>query len=149
MFEKDLARDRASDGKEDETEYKERHNFSSARATGRAMKNTPNATRKIPIQRRNEIASPRKSPDPIATMIWFVAARLKAMIKWDGLQRVQPGKERADNRKNSQPDPKRENIGNTVPRGHKLRVDSNLQEDLGKGGQNHADKELKVGMTES
>jgi hypothetical protein len=80
MFEKDLARDRASDGKEDETEYKERHNFSSARATGRAMKNTPNATRKIPIQRRNEIASPKKSPDPIATMIWFVAARLKAMI---------------------------------------------------------------------
>ena len=75
--------------------------------------------------------------------------KVKGNDQWDGLQRVQPGKERADNRKNSQPDPKRENIGNAVPRGHKLRVDSNLQEDLGKGGQNHADKELKVGMTES
>ena len=44
------------------------------------MKKTPSATRKIPIQRRDEIASPKKSHDPIATMMWFVAARLKAMI---------------------------------------------------------------------
>jgi hypothetical protein len=31
----------------------------------------------------------------------------------------------------------------------RLRVDSNLQQDLGDGGQNHADKELKIRMKES
>ena len=35
----------------------------------------------MPIRRCDEIASPKKSHDPIATIIWFVAARLKAMIK--------------------------------------------------------------------
>jgi len=45
------------------------------------MKNTPSVTRKMPIHRRDEIASPKKSHDPIATTIWFIAARLKAMTK--------------------------------------------------------------------
>ena len=44
---------------------------------------------------------------------------------------------------------KAKKVGSRVPRGHELRVDSNLQQDLGDGGQNHADKELKVRMKES
>src|SRR6516164_4584210 len=62
--------------KQDKTEQEERHSFSSARAAGRPVKNTPSATRKTPIQRREEIASPKKNHDPTATMIWFVAAKL-------------------------------------------------------------------------
>jgi hypothetical protein len=81
MFEEDLARNGASHGEHYETEEKERHSFSSARTADLPTKKTPSATRKMPIQRCDEIVSPKKSHDPIATIIWFVAARLKAMIK--------------------------------------------------------------------
>jgi len=81
MFEEDLARNGASHGEHYETEEKERHSFSSARVADLPTKKTPSATRKMPIQRCDEIVSPKKSHDPIATIIWFVAARLKAMIK--------------------------------------------------------------------
>src|SRR5438132_887172 len=81
MLEEDLASHRASDGEHYQTKQKERHSFSSAQAAGLATKNTPSATRKMPIQRCDEIASPKKSHDPIATIICVVAARLKAMIK--------------------------------------------------------------------
>ena len=148
MFEEDLARNGASHGEHYETEEKERHSFSSARAAGLPTKKTPSATRKMPIQRCDEIASPKKSHDPIATIIWFVAARLKAMIK--GTDFSAKSQEKRDPIiASSKPDPESEKVGSRVPRGHELRVDSNLQQDLGDGGQNHADKELKVRMKES
>src|SRR6266436_7085120 len=75
--------------------------------------------------------------------------KVKSDDQRNGLQRKKPGKERPDNCKYSQPDPESEKVGSRVPRGHELRVDSNLQQDLGDGGQNHADKELKVRMKES
>jgi hypothetical protein len=62
MFEKDLARDRASDGKEDETEYKERHNFSSARATGRAMKNNRTLPGKFRSSAGTKLPHLKKAP---------------------------------------------------------------------------------------
>src|SRR6516162_8032457 len=80
MFKKNLTRDRASYGKHDQTQYEEGHSFSSARAAGRAMRNTPSATNKMPTQRRYESASPKKSHRPSATLIWFMAARLWATI---------------------------------------------------------------------
>ena len=148
MFEEDLARNGASHGEHYETEEKERHSFSSARAADLPTKKTPSATRKMPIQRCDEIVSPKKSHDPIATIIWFVAARLKAMIKGTDFSTKSQEKERPDNCKYSQPDPESEKVGSRVPRRHELRVDSNLQQDLGDGGQNHADKELKVKILE-
>ena len=75
--------------------------------------------------------------------------KVKSDDQRNGLQRKKPGKKRPDNCKYSKPDPESEKVGSRVPRGHELRVDSNLQQDLGDGGQNHADKELKVRMKES
>src|SRR4029077_8700247 len=75
--------------------------------------------------------------------------KVKSDDQRNGLQRKKPGKERPDNCKYSQPDPESEKVGSRVPRGHELRIDSNLQQDLGDGGQNHANKELKVRMKES
>jgi hypothetical protein len=68
--------------------------------------------------------------------------KVKSDDQRNGLQRKKPGKERPDNCKYSQPDPESEKVGSRVPRRHELRVDSNLQQDLGDGGQNHADKEF-------
>jgi hypothetical protein len=74
-------------------EIREHGSFSSARAADLPTKKTPSATRKMPIRRCDEIVSPKKSHDPIATIIWFVAARLKADDQRNGLQRKKPGKE--------------------------------------------------------
>jgi hypothetical protein len=147
MFEEDLARNGASHGEHYETEQKERHSFSSTRAADLPTKKTPSATRRMPIRRCDEIVSPKKSHEPIATIIWFVAARLKADDQRNGLQRKKPGKE----------NPIIASIPNQIQKAKKLEVvyqgDTNcvltLQQDLGDGGQNHADKELKVRMKES
>ena len=66
----------------------------------------------------------------------------------NGLQRVQPGEERADNSENPQTNPISEKVGNRVPGRLKLSVDSDFQKHLGACGQYNADKELKVGMKE-
>jgi site-specific recombinase XerD len=69
MFEEDLACNGASHREHCETEEKERHRFSSVRAVAVATQRTPSAISKMPIQRCDEIASPKKSHDPIATIM--------------------------------------------------------------------------------
>jgi hypothetical protein len=100
MFKKNLARDRAGYGKHDQTEYEECHSFSSARAAGRAMKNTPSATIKMPIQRRYEIVSPKKSRSKRHHDMVH-GRKIIGDDQWNGLERVQPGEERYDDRENS------------------------------------------------
>src|SRR5258705_9010449 len=80
MFKKDLAGDRTRSGKKDQAKQQKRHSFSFARDDGRAIKKAPSVTRQIPSQRCCVIFSPRKAHAPIATKMWFVAARLNATI---------------------------------------------------------------------
>src|SRR5258705_12245236 len=80
MFKKDLSGDRTRFGKKDQAKHKKRHSFSSAQDDDRAIKKAPSATRLIPSQRCCVIFSPRKAQAPIATRMWFVAARLNATI---------------------------------------------------------------------
>ena len=75
--------------------------------------------------------------------------KVKSDDQRNGLQRKKPGKERPDNCKYSKPDPESEKVGSRVPRGHKLRVDSDLKKDLGRGSQDNANKELEVGVKKS
>jgi hypothetical protein len=69
MFEEDLARNRASHGEYYETGEKERHSFSSPVRSPWLQQRTPSAISKMPIQRCDEIAPPKKSHDPIATIL--------------------------------------------------------------------------------
>src|SRR5258705_12077446 len=85
MFKKDLSGDRTRFGKKDQAKHKKRHSFSSARDEDRAIKKAPSATRLIPSQRCCVIFSPRKAQAPIATRMWFVAARLNATISGTNL----------------------------------------------------------------
>jgi hypothetical protein len=96
MFKKDLAGDRTRSGKKNQAKHEKRHSFSPARHDRRAIKKAPSATRLIPSQRCCGIFSPRKAQAPIATRMWFVAARLNATISGTDLSAY--SHERSDSR---------------------------------------------------